>query len=231
MRTTFQLTSLFALVGSLAVAAGACGDDDSPGDGAASDASPPAADAATHDAGGDAAVGGGADGGGDLSGLYLLSIQRPIGAPIRFLTTVTYLSSGSGGRANFSLQPLKVEICPEVGNGGTVVGTPIAVSDAEVETDGSFAMMIPGAMITGQANPTMCFDVTVTLRFAGALRGDGLLCGTVSGPLTLPPGQSFDGSTFGAIRVAPGTIGDDRLPDPVTECPTSGSTPDGDARR
>lgn len=192
----------------------ACGDDESP-------------DSASIDAGttiADAGPDGGIDAGdpadastADFSGLYLFAIQRRAGDPVRFLATVAFTPSTGGGAAAFSLQPLKVDGCPEVGGGGTAVGSPIATGDVEVD-DASFGFTIPDAFVVGEANPVMCSALAVDLRIDGAARGDGSLCGDVSGSITLPPGQTFDGGTFGALPIAPGTVGDANLPDPVTEC-------------
>jgi hypothetical protein len=190
-----------------------CGDAVPSGPGAIVDAAP-SSDAASGD---DAGLGPGADGGGgDPSGLYLFSIQRPIGSPIRFLATIAYAPLVRGGSAMLSLQPLKVNGCPEEGSGGTIVGPPIAASDIAIEEDGSFETGFVAAII-GSANPERCFDLTVMLRFSGWMGGD-TVCGAVSGTITLPPGQSFAGSTFGALKVQPGVIGDASLPDPVTSC-------------
>ena len=206
----------FVLLGSIGVAVGigACGGDESSAIG--SDASSSLADAGAD---------GGIDAGdpadattADFSGLYLFAIQRRAGDPIRFLATVAFSPSlGGNGTAAFSFQPLKVENCPEAGGGGTVVGSPMAASDVEVN-EASFDFTIAGAFIAGAANPVMCSDVAVNLRIDGAARGDGSLCGVVAGTINLPPGQTFDGATFGAVPVAPGTVGDANLPDPVTSC-------------
>ena len=205
------------LVGLLSSAmfSSACGDDEGPG-GTGSDASTSVADAGAD---------GGLDAGdpadastADFSGLYLLAIQRQAGDPIRLLATVAFSPSlGGGGTAAFSLQPLKVNACPEVGAGGTAVGSPMAAGDVEVN-DAAFDFAISGAFIVGEANPVMCSALSVNLRIEGVARGDGSLCGEVSGPITLPPGQTFDGGTFGAVSMPPGTIGDRNLPDPVISC-------------
>lgn len=204
--------SSFVIIGVL-VGTGACGDGES--------------GSARTDAGtvADAGADGGVDAGdpadaatADFSGLYLFAIQRRAGDPIRFLATVAFSPSrGGSGAAAFSLQPLKVESCPEAGGGGTAVGSAIAAGDVEVN-DAAFAFTIPDAFIIGEANPVMCSALAVDLRIDGTARGDGTLCGEVSGTITLPPGQTFDGGTFGAVPVAPGTIGDGNLPDAVTSC-------------
>lgn len=204
---------LLGLLG-LAIGLGACGGDESSAGGI--DAGTPVADAGA-DAGIDA--GDPADATtADFSGLYLFAIQRRSGDPIRFLATVAFSPSREGdGIAAFSLQPLKVDSCPEVGGGGTAVGSPIAASDVEVD-NASFELTIADAFIAGEANPVMCSALAVNLRIGGAAQGDGSLCGEVGGTITLPPGQTFDGGTFGAVPVAPGTIDDANLPDPVISC-------------
>jgi hypothetical protein len=203
---------LLCLLGCASVVV-ACGGDDSAGG---------SIDAATTSA--DAGPDGGIDAGdpadaatADFSGLYLLSIQRRAGDPLRFLATVAFSPSAGGGTAAFSLQPLKVDSCPAVGEGGTALGSPIAAGDVEVD-DAAFDFTIADAFIAGEANPVLCSALSVDLRIAGVARGDGSLCGEVWGPITLPPGQAFDGGTFGAVPVVPGAIGDPNLPDPVTSC-------------
>lgn len=207
------LARTLLLVGLLGSSSFACGDDELPG---SSDASTSVADAGA-DGGIDAADPSDATT-ADFSGLYLFAIRRRMGDPIRFLATVAFSPSlGGGGTAVFSLQPLKVDSCPLVGSGGTAVGSPLAASDVEVD-DAAFEFTIADALIVGEANPNMCSALSVDLRIEGAARGDGSLCGVVGGAITLPPGQTFDGGTFGAVAVAPGTIGDANLPDPVISC-------------
>jgi hypothetical protein len=91
-------------------------------------------------------------------------------------------------------------------------------NDMHVALDGSFTAPLHGSL-PGDSNPIVKGNVATTNdgEQHGAIISTDLICGTLTGSAGPLP---LDGSTFAAIRIAPGTIGD-QLPTPVTGCPSS----------
>jgi hypothetical protein len=93
-------------------------------------------------------------------------------------------------------------------------GPHFSATDMVVNPDGTFTAALTGTL-PGDANPiTMGLMVTVNGTLHGQIKSKDLICGTITGTAIL----DLSGSTFGIIRVAPGTLGAD-LPAPVTACP------------
>jgi len=164
------------------------------------------------------------DGGGglfEIDGEFLLSISVVI-APdntVRFIATSDINIEGGAGTLTLSFQPLKVDQCQPTGNGGTEVGDPLAANDLGVDAAGVFQLTHDGASVDGKANPISCSEIVADLVLDGVIQSEDLFCGDVSGQAHQPLDISLDGSTFGAIRIEPGTRGDANLPEPVTSCP------------
>jgi hypothetical protein len=207
---------LCACLGSMLVAAlvAGCGDDDGtdPADGAIADAAvvDAADDAATADAAVDAAIVGALP---DVTGRFLFGLApgfAPTGV-VRFIADLELTPTlDGGGLLDISLQPISVDE-------GTPVGDPVLVEGVTVAADGTFEAPI-GGEIDGFANPVTGTDLVFTAVLHGRLENLDLVCGTADGSVA-EPAVSLDGSTFGAIRIEAGAIGNDDLPEPLVACP------------
>lgn len=163
------------------------------------------------------------DGGGglfEIDGEFLLSIAVGFtpDTPLRFVATSDIVIAGEQGTLSLSIQPVAAESC-DSGNGGNEVGDPLVANDLPVDVAGSFEIDQQGATVAGEANPISCSPIVADLVLSGTIQNEDLFCGDVSGQAHQPLEVSLDGSTFGAVRIEPGTRGDANLPDPVTACP------------
>ena len=155
----------------------------------------------------------------EIDGEFLLTIQPGFDANhfLKFVATSDITIDGSSGTLSLSFQPLAAERCDE-GNGGNEVGDAIEANDLPVDMNGAFELMHDGAMVTMLANDVTCTDIVANLVLNGLIQSADLFCGEVSGRV-LTTGSNLEGSTFGAIRIEPGTRGDANLPEPVKACP------------
>ena len=153
----------------------------------------------------------------ELDGEFLLAIAANLApaSPIRFITTVDFTpTGGSAGTADFTFQPIIAENCA-AGMGGLPVGAAFTSPGIEIAADGTFQIALSNVTLPAEANTILCAELTADLiEVSGTMRGPDLTCGDV----TVTSGTLQLLGTFGAIRIAPGTIGDD-LPDPVAACP------------
>ena len=156
----------------------------------------------------------------EIDGEFLLTIQPSFDANhfLKFVVTSDITIDGDSGSLNLTVQPLKADRCPPMGDGGTEVGDAIVANDLPVDANGSFVLEQDGLMVTMLANDVTCSDIVANLVLTGFIKSEDLYCGDVSGRVTTT-GSSLDGSTFGAIRIEPGTRGDANLPEPVKACP------------
>jgi hypothetical protein len=155
----------------------------------------------------------------DVTGQFLFGLtpQFALGVQVRFIADFELAISGAVGMLDISLQPITVDE-------GTPVGDPLLSPDVAVAENGTFDAPLAGE-VDGDANPASGSDLTFEAILHGQLRTADLVCGTVDGMVTQPVILALDGSTFGAIRITAGTIGD-ALPPPVSTCPGGSS---GDA--
>lgn len=174
----------------------------------------------------------------DVNGQFYLSIS-PVIAPaslLQFISDVEMTMNEDGtATLNLSFQPL----CAREGDGEencgedylTPIGDVIVVNGVTVQLTGGFVAFLEGATVPGKANPISGAQITGDIRLLGFLKTEDLFCGDVDGMLAEPiPNLNLEGSTFGAVRIAEGTLGED-LPEPVFECPPDvpdvDGTPDG----
>jgi hypothetical protein len=155
----------------------------------------------------------------DITGEFLVGVATTLdpSLPLLFLATIDVeIDNGTGtGTGQFEFQPLEASRCP--GNDGLVpVGDPFAIPDVEIEEDGGFQAGFTG-MLPGEANNVSCSTVRVEITFDAVIRSTEVWCGLIMGRV-VTTNTSINGSTFGAIRIEPGTLGDD-LPDPLLQCP------------
>ena len=155
----------------------------------------------------------------EINGEFLLTIQPSFDANhfLKFIVTSEITIDGDTGSLDLSVQPLAAERCDE-GNGGNEVGDAIVADDLSVDVNGAFELTHDGVMVTMLANDVTCTDIVANLVLNGLIKSEDLYCGEVSGRV-LTTGSNLEGSTFGAIRIEPGTRGDANLPESVKACP------------
>lgn len=155
----------------------------------------------------------------EIDGEFLLSITPSISpnSTLRFAVTSEITIDGSSGTLNLTFQPLASEMCDE-GNGGNEVGETIESTDLAVDEGGAFQLTEDGVMLGMQANDVTCSDITANLVLDGLIKSADQFCGDVSG-MVVTTGSNLAGSSFGAIRIEPGTRGDANLPEPLKACP------------
>jgi hypothetical protein len=163
--------------------------------------------------------GGAPDAGPDpLDGEFLLALQADL-APdvrIRLITTVDFTDGGGGaGVADFTFQPIVATNC-SVEMGGLPVGATTTVNAIPIDVEGAFQIVLSQLTLPALANAFTCTEVVVDeIDVLGTVQSPDLTCGTVS--VTLDTIELA--GTFGAIRIPPGTVGDENLPAPVVACP------------
>lgn len=157
----------------------------------------------------------------DITGQFLLTMRLLGTLDVRFIVDQTFELSGDGAVVDLSLTALKVDMCPPEGDGGTPVGDAISLADIPVTPTGTFDITSKGATLDGRAVPGLCpaDGALADIQLIGLIVSENLLCGTIDGMVMSPVPASLSGSTFGAIRIEPGTIGDDALPEPLVACP------------
>jgi hypothetical protein len=152
----------------------------------------------------------------DLTGQHFLAISVSVSPtqPLKFTCATTYDGSESGGDLALSCTPLKV-------SGLTPLGDPLEGA-GEVASDGTFAITFgteaDPATVPGMANPISGSDISTNgLTIDGTVCNASFFCGDLAGAIQQPPVGDVTG-TFGAVRIDPGTEGED-LPEPIVECP------------
>ena len=158
----------------------------------------------------------------DVSGQFLATITPGFApnAQLQFLATVSYSPTAGGATIDLSFQPLWSANCqdPTPDQIRTPVGDPLVVTGTAVNAGGAFDLTFMDATVDARANALLCGDIVADVELSGTLKSTDLFCGAVAGNVKQPIPASLDGSTFAAIRVADGTIGN-ALPDPVGACP------------
>jgi hypothetical protein len=153
-----------------------------------------------------------------VNGEFLLSIQTPIGGPLRIILSGTTTPNEAGGTADFTFQPIIAENCV-AGQGGQPAGDPLApVEGLSIGTDGTFELTQTGATTPGDANPITCSDIVADISFSGCTLSETAICGDVTGMVMEPIPLDLSGSTFGAVQIEEGARGDANLPEPVVAC-------------
>jgi hypothetical protein len=154
----------------------------------------------------------------DVSGTFLIGLTNDLLAavnPIQFLATQTVDMTGGGYRVTLSFQPLNKTT-------RLAVGAPAVFGPVDVSTNGEFTANLPGELtIPAEANtllvaPIVANMVVIVGRISTADFHCGTLDGNVTQPVVIDLGESH--TTYGAIRVPPGTMGT-ALPTPVVRCP------------
>ena len=156
----------------------------------------------------------------DFSGEFYMVVEPNIAAGtfIEFIATVSLDLSGEEATADFSFQPLCVQgVCgdrlqmPE--------GDPLVQEGVVINNECQFEVPFEDVFVEGDANPVSGSPIEGDVQVVGTVQSDEFFCGEFNGILTAPiPNLDLAGSTFGAIAIEPGTIGQD-LPERVFTCP------------
>ncbi len=135
---------------------------------------------------------------------------------IRLITTVDFTATeGDAGVADFTFQPIVATNC-SAEMGGLPVGEPTTVSGIPIDGEGAFQIVLSQLTLPALANAITCAEIVVAeIDVLGTVQSPDLTCGTV----TVTLGTAELAGTFGAIRIPPGTVGDENLPEPVVACP------------
>jgi hypothetical protein len=151
---------------------------------------------------------------GDINGRFYLGLAPSVAPtlPLQFIVTNEMIPHPDGtATASFELVALSSDRLP--------VADPIVLEGVTVDLAGLFVAEFVDVELPGTANPISGSPlVAPSIELSGTVRTDDLYCGSVDGMITLPAQISLSGSTFSAIRVPEGVIGDD-LPPVQTECP------------
>lgn len=154
-----------------------------------------------------------------ISGEFLLSIQTPIGGPLRIILNGTTTANEAGGTTDLTFQPIVAERCV-AGMGGQPAGDELPpITDIPIGPDGTFSLTQTAATTPGGANPITCSDILADISFSGCMLSETSFCGEVTGMVMEPIPLSLEGSTFGAVQIEPGARGDENLPEAVIACP------------
>lgn len=153
--------------------------------------------------------------GGD--GSFLLSVSTVVdpSKPIVFLASI----DSTHGGAMVTLQELSTR--DDNGNGmpdRAVVGSPLIAKATSLAEDGTISADFGAVVIAGQANPISGSDLIMTMRLTGRFGSHDRGCGALAGEMTSPFAANLIGSTWGAVRVARGAVGES-LPAPEYACP------------
>ncbi len=167
----------------------------------------------------------------DISGEFYLQLDPSgiaPGALLEFIATTVLDKTVDPAVLALTLQPL----CVQAGQ-CTVkqpVGDPFTVMNIEVNQQCQFVTDIVGIPVPGGANAITGADLVGNLLMTGSIIDPDLFCGAIDGEAvvgsTVVP---VNGSTFGAVRITPGTLGDS-LPEGEFRCrmdaPADAGVPD-----
>ena len=162
----------------------------------------------------------------DISGEFFLNLAPSI-APtsfLQFIVTTNLNKTVDPAILSLTFQPL----CTQESQCtvGQPVGEPFTLEDAEVTEECGYEVRLDMVPIDGGANSISGSPIIGNLDMLGSIRDTDLFCGIVNGDAVVGGAPiPVNGSTFGAVRIAPGTLGDS-LPAPVFECPSDETDPD-----
>ena len=141
----------------------------------------------------------------DMNGTFLFALTTSLGpdTPLQFATTVefTYDEASGGARADFTFQPLSLEV-GETTTPREFVGEPLTYPDIPIDAEGNYEIDMGLVMVTGAANPVTGSDIEATLVVHGSIVHMDAFCGTLTGDLMSPLEYDLDGSEFAAVRLA-----------------------------
>jgi hypothetical protein len=109
------------------------------------------------------------------------------------------------------------------------VPDPIVLENIPVSASGQFVIPFDDALIPGRGNPFSQGDVILDLFADSVIESEDVFCGVADeNSAAITPPLPLAGSTFGATRIEPGTIGA-ALPamPPIWKCPEGGTVDAG----
>jgi hypothetical protein len=152
----------------------------------------------------------------DITGRFFVGASASVSPDdhLLFIAENTIDIMGDTAVLSVDLTPVDYTTRQEVGDTETFAGIP-------VNMNGQFTATVMDVDIPAEANPiTQSLLVLSTLTFDATIRSEDLYCGFVEGMVTVPAPIDLAGSTFAAIRVPDGAIGDD-LPMHLVACPSN----------
>src|SRR5262245_50227458 len=155
----------------------------------------------------------------DVSGPFLSGLPNDLlsaSGPIRFLSTQTVDMSGGMYKVTLSFQPLDKTTYLPVGDPAAFPPVMVSKTTGEFDVSLSGMLTIPAAANTLLPAPIVAQNVQVHGRIVSKDRHCGTLTGMVTMPV--PADLAVVHTTYGAIRVDPGTTGTN-LPPPEIKCP------------
>jgi hypothetical protein len=154
----------------------------------------------------------------DIGGQFymLISLELFGHAPeswIHAVADVEYEDAGSSAVMNVSARGLRQDPPHEL-----IGDAALTASNVVVESNGQFVMTVNG-MLEGESTTTGQ-PATIDAVFKGYIQGSDFFCGTVTGrALSGSTPIDLQGSTFGAVRIEPGTTGAALPPAEKAACP------------
>ena len=145
----------------------------------------------------------------DFSGRYIMGIDTVLlrGTPLLFLAEVRTTLSDESNTISMLLQPIDhdgsiVEACSESSSSdssNTSCSSQIEAGPSEIDENGHFELFFSDVLIPAEANPISGHELNLEFTVFGQLRGDGMICGQLSGVLNQPWTDQLDGSSVALV--------------------------------
>ncbi len=152
----------------------------------------------------------------DISGRFFLALASVVDVdrPILFIVENT-VTGDQGGSATIDTSFTPLDLDKQIVTGGT----DLSFQNIPISMTGQFTVSKDDVSIPGPANPITGTELIAnTVTFIATIKNEDLYCGDATGMVQSPLMVDLAGSTFAAVRVPDGAIGD-QLPDPVGDCP------------
>jgi hypothetical protein len=137
----------------------------------------------------------------DWSGRYLLALSTSLSPTKPLLFALDAELSDDLATIDLTFQPLTTDDDDEP---RVAIGDAIDVADVPYASDGTFSADLGEVTVPGRANPITGSDIIATVQLmASTQAGDsgtgGVVCGQVTGMVSVPLSIDLAGSTFGAV--------------------------------
>lgn len=156
----------------------------------------------------------------DINGEFYLQLSPSLApeAVLEFITTTTLDKAVDPAVLTLTFQPL----CAQEAQCTLKqpIGDTFTVMNISVNEQCQYETEIVGMPVPGGANAISGSDLIGNLTMLGSIIDDDFYCGGIGGEAVVGgAGIPVDGSNFGAVRITPGTLGDD-LPAGEFKCPS-----------
>jgi hypothetical protein len=136
----------------------------------------------------------------DWSGRYLLALSTSLSPNQPLLFTLDAEVASDLSAIDLDFQPLTTDADDEP---RTAIGDAFSVSDVPYAEDGTFSAELGEVVVPGRANPITGAEIIATVQLSARTQADdagagAIVCGDVSGMVTVPLPLDLTGSTFGA---------------------------------